>query len=278
MPVRAACLSAVCLFVVTPVPRARAQAAPPVPAVYAEARAERGGDALAKVQSLQLVYVVEQVGSGRVNAPGGGLPGRMDADPPHAIEQLWIAPPGRFLETVSQVGSGIGERRAGLDGDRVIGALSGPAIHREMMRFALGLMLPDPASLTVTFTDLGQAIVDGRTYSGVRAVGPDGECLLMFDAKQRLAITEEQGTFVGGTSHTRGTVDPGSGAVNVQSRETDSSPPKTVLYRQVYSDFKRVDGVELPYTIEQDVAGNRTQLWHLSKVELNPKDIDKAFK
>ena len=224
MPVRAVCLSAVCLFVVTPVPRARAQAGPLVPPVYAEARAERGGDALAKVESLHVVYVIDRVGTGRANGPGGGLPGRMDADPPHAIEQLWIAPPGRFLEMVSMVGGGIGQRRNGLDGDRVIGRRSALADHRALMRFALGLMLVDPASLNVTITDMGQAIVEGRTFSRLRAVGPDGECLLMFDAQHRLVITEEEGTLDGGTAHTRGTVDPSSGTVHVQSKEIDRAP------------------------------------------------------
>ncbi len=100
----------------------------------------------------------------------------------------------------------------------------------------------------------------------------------MFDAQHRLVITEEQGTLAGGTSHTRGTVDPSSGTVHVQSKEVDPFPQETVAYRQVYSDFKRVDGIELPYTIEQDVAGSRTQIWHVSKVELDPKNIDKAFK
>jgi len=200
MPVRAACLSAVCLFVVTPVPRARAQAAPPVPAVYAEARAERGGDALAKIHSLHIVFVVDRVGVGRLKGPGGALPSGIDQDRPHAIEQLWIAPPGRFLETISMAGNGLGGRRDGLDGDRVIGPLPGFSLHRVFMRFALGLMLVDPAELNATLTDLGPATVDGRAYSVV------------------------------------------------------------------------------PYTIEQDVAGSRTQIWHVSKVELNPKGLDKAFR
>jgi hypothetical protein len=37
-------------------------------------------------------------------------------------------------------------------------------------------------------------------------------------------------------------------------------------------------GLSLPTTIEIDLDGHRSQIWHLTHVELNPPDLDKVFK
>lgn len=56
-----------------------------------------------------------------------------------------------------------------------------------------------------------------------------------------------------------------------------ATPPKMVEYRIFFADWKEVDGVQFPHTLQRAVAGTTTEEWTIAKVKMNPKIDAKKF-
>jgi hypothetical protein len=254
-----------------------------IPQPYTAAQAERGGAALANVRGLHVVIVrTRPTEFASPNRGGGGLPpmggmdggpsqlmlgGRMSdpmgALPPTSIIQLWLALPNRFVER-GQV-----SMHLGVDGDRVIGGPSFDVERQLLMRWAVSLLLVDPATFDLTLTDEGQIVVGRQGYDEVQASGPDGfQSMLLFDMHHRLAALQWEATTMHGESQ-RGS--------NGQVSRSGLSPSHTTA-RQDYSDFKRVHGIEFPFTIKVSIGGQLAEIDYVREIDLNPKGLDKAFK
>ena len=52
---------------------------------------------------------------------------------------------------------------------------------------------------------------------------------------------------------------------------------KTIEYRIFFTDWKEVDGIQFPHTIQRATAGTTTEEWTIAKVKLNPKIDAKKF-
>lgn len=56
-----------------------------------------------------------------------------------------------------------------------------------------------------------------------------------------------------------------------------SAPPKMAEHRVYYGDWKDVDGIQFPHTLQRAIAGTTTEEWTIEKVKVNPKIDAKKF-
>jgi hypothetical protein len=56
-----------------------------------------------------------------------------------------------------------------------------------------------------------------------------------------------------------------------------ATPPKMIEYRIFFADWKEVDGIQFPHTMQRAVAGTTTEEWTIAKVKVNPKIDAKKF-
>ncbi len=56
-----------------------------------------------------------------------------------------------------------------------------------------------------------------------------------------------------------------------------ATPQKMVEYRIFFGDWKEVDGIQFPHTLQRAVAGTTTEEWTIAKVKVNPKIDAKKF-
>jgi len=222
--------------------------------VLARARDAVGGvDALARVESLHIAAInnitpgdgspLSGYGWGDWLGPGIGTN--------RQVTHAWLAPPSRFLQRTDTI-------QSGFDGDRAIGtAVSNNDwwIRSSLWRWALPLLLYDPAALGLTVYGEWDAILGNKATNVVEVGGPgDFDMRLYFDSRSnRLLMTQ---FTIGDRS------------------ERDS-----------YSEYKRVRGVgfsiELPFRIRRDIEGSRnltTIEWNVVQYQVNPKDLDRQFK
>ncbi len=265
-------MPSVVLLLVAASTGAFARVEPTTPPAYAAAQARRGGDALRPIRAIHLQIVLRRMGVPIYGAGGGGLTSA-DSDMARtantASVQVWLEPPRRFVESVG--------RAIGIDGQRVIGpgpADSVPARRRRLIHLSLVWLLVDPAQFPLDLTDrgttalqdVGDKTIDGHTLDVVEASGPDDfHSMLYFDQQHRLVLSQERGIAVHGSTSGRG-----SGFADAVRH--------AVTLREAYSDFKRVQGVELPFTVRQSVDGQLIRISNVVHVDVNPADFEKPFK
>jgi hypothetical protein len=63
-----------------------------------------------------------------------------------------------------------------------------------------------------------------------------------------------------------------------QMREAEATPPKLVEYRLFFSDYRKVDGISLPYRIARGVGGKTTEEWDVTSYKVNPSFKADRFK
>jgi hypothetical protein len=63
-----------------------------------------------------------------------------------------------------------------------------------------------------------------------------------------------------------------------QMREAEAAPPKLVEYRLFFSDYRKVDGLSLPYRIARGVGSKTTEEWDITSYKVNPSFKADRFK
>jgi hypothetical protein len=63
-----------------------------------------------------------------------------------------------------------------------------------------------------------------------------------------------------------------------QMREAEATPPKLVEYRLFFSDYRKVDGILLPYRIARGAGGKTTEEWDVTAYKVNPSFKADRFK
>ena len=63
-----------------------------------------------------------------------------------------------------------------------------------------------------------------------------------------------------------------------QVREAEAAPPKLVEYRLFFSDYRKVDGISLPYRIARGLGSKTTEEWGVTSYKVNPSFKPDRFK
>jgi hypothetical protein len=59
-------------------------------------------------------------------------------------------------------------------------------------------------------------------------------------------------------------------ALDKQIRDAEATPPKLVEYRLFFSDYRKVDGVSLPYRIARGLGTKTVEEWDITSYQMNP--------
>jgi hypothetical protein len=66
--------------------------------------------------------------------------------------------------------------------------------------------------------------------------------------------------------------------IEKQRREAEATPPKLVEYTLFFSDYRKVDGVQLPHRIARGTGGKTTEEWDITSYKVNPAFKADRFK
>jgi hypothetical protein len=66
--------------------------------------------------------------------------------------------------------------------------------------------------------------------------------------------------------------------IEKQMKEAEATPPKLVEYRLFFSDYRKVDGVSLPYHIARGLGAKTTEEWDITSYKVNPSFKADHFK
>jgi hypothetical protein len=66
--------------------------------------------------------------------------------------------------------------------------------------------------------------------------------------------------------------------IEKQMKEAEAAPPKLVEYRVFFSDYRKVDGVSLPYHIARGLGAKTTEEWDITSYKVNPSFKADRFK
>ena len=206
------------------------------------ARAAIGSDeALAHVHGLHVVFTVRR---GTVRTP---------------TQQIWLAPPTRFLERANRFSYGF-------DGRRIIGVnppwlpANGPPDRYAFLHWSLALLLYDPPALGVSIIDRGTEKLGRHSVHVLQATAGDSDFYLRlyFDPdSHRLVRTD--GTRI--------------------SVAADQLFATEIPEQDIYGGYRRVDGVELPFNIVRNIVDGQgtTMILDVVNYEVNPKNLDVVF-
>lgn len=171
----------------------------------------------------------------------------------------------------------------------------------ELSRLMLGWFGQAHPGLKATYTYAGEAeSPDGKAH--VIQIKADGgfdaklfidqatnmPLMLSYEAPQAVRITRPAAPagapVIGdGRGGARGGGAGGAAAAHTpddiqkQIDAARNTPPKMVEHRVYYGDWKEVDGIQFPHSLQRATGGTTTEEWTVEKVKVNPKIDAKKF-
>lgn len=155
--------------------------------------------------------------------------------------------------------------------------LGGMNFHQnEMFRTTLALLLTQPQGVDTIFTYAGEAEVDGNNCDIVEAANGSSSVKLFLDKSTHLPrMISYQGMkplmFKLSRDDKNEAVTSGKIIVNKFDK------PETAEFQIRFSDYRRVNGVLLPYRWTQTIGGSADETVDVSSYEINPANIDEKF-
>ncbi len=147
-------------------------------------------------------------------------------------------------------------------------------MKQDFVRQWMGWLFEPPASLGITFRSAGQEDSKGVKLDVVEASGPDQfNAKLYFDSashrlvkiRYRAPQPRMQRVMMGGGGRAEGPPPP-------------QEPPADADYESNYSDFRAVDGIQIPHKIVRTMNGEPADETELKKVRINPNLKPDRFK
>jgi hypothetical protein len=174
------------------------------------------------------------------------------------------------------------------------------AHQNEMVRTTLSLLLTAPEGVDVGYTYAGEESVDGSPCDVINVEGAGSSFKLYLDKSSHLpkmigyqAAKPMVFTFRTKEDGAKGAVT-GSGepqVITVRTRGGDATPaggetqvfarrmaaPEMAQFQIKFSDFRNVNGVQLPYRWTQTVGGKDDEVIDITGYDVNPANIAEKF-
>lgn len=151
--------------------------------------------------------------------------------------------------------------------------------QNELLRTTLSLLLTAPEGLDITYKYIGEGNVDGNLVEIVEAVSAGTTIKLFLDKSTSLPrMVSYQGiqpTFVFKVKANEVKPD-GNGEVKVFTREMPAPQPVEIQVK--YSDYRSVNGLQLPFKWTQTAGGKADETVEITSYEVNPANIADKFK
>ena len=151
--------------------------------------------------------------------------------------------------------------------------------QNEILRFALGLLLTAPQGMDVEYTSGGEANLDGTACNIVVAAFGGSTYKLFLDSSSNLPVamnyTGMQMPHVMRFDQDKATV-PGDGSKDRVFFRKEIAP-ETAEFQVRFSDYRSVNGVQLPFRWVQTIAGATDETFEATAYEINPANIAEKF-
>ena len=151
--------------------------------------------------------------------------------------------------------------------------------QNELLRVTLSLLATPPAGMDVAYTYAGERDVDGTSCNVVNAEFGGSSITLYLSKVSSLPV------MVSYQGHAMPTVmrfhskPPVTGEPKEKiAFEHKLDAPALAEVQVRYSDYRTVNGVQLPYKWTTSVAGQTTEVFDVTNYEINPANIAEKFK
>lgn len=174
---------------------------------------------------------------------------------------------GPEIEKVVIAGHGDQLKMAGHHGAR----------QNELLQTTLSLLLTAPEGMDVSYTFVGEGDVDGAACNIVNAsFGGSNIKLYLSKASSLPVMVSYQGHPMPRVMHFKTKVPEGA-APDVVTFSHKVDAPAMVEYNVRFSDYRGVDGVQLPFKWTTTVAGQPSEVFDVTGYEINPANIAEKF-
>jgi hypothetical protein len=171
------------------------------------------------------------------------------------------------------------------DGKRVVIEKAHRAEHEgmrqnELLRLTLGLLLSAPEGMDVDYTFAGEGDVDGTTCSIVNAEFAGSSIKLYISKASSLPV------MIAYTGHqmpqifqfkVEGPKTGDDAKKDVVFFKKDMAEPADAEFQIRFSDYRGVNGVQLPYRWTTTVNGKADETFDVNAYEINPSNISEKF-
>jgi hypothetical protein len=167
--------------------------------------------------------------------------------------------------------------------NRVEGGAAREAIskHNELLRLTLGLLLTAPKGVEVNYTLGGDGNVDGIACNIVNAEFDGQTYRLYFDKSSNLPVMLSYAAMTEPMVVSFKTAEPKTGGTEKDTvflTKTLEGPPSASVECSVkYSDYRNVNGVQLPYKWTQSTGADTNETFDITSYEINPANIADKF-
>jgi hypothetical protein len=151
--------------------------------------------------------------------------------------------------------------------------------NNELLHALLGLLLSTPAGMDVSYTYGGEQQVDSRPCNVVVAtVGGDSVKLYLDSSSNLPVMIAYTGTDMPAViKFDKPVAPPADGQKDVIFFRSEGGPGQSAEFQVRFSDYRSVDGVQLPYKWVTTVNGAASETLDVSGYEVNPANIADAF-
>jgi hypothetical protein len=153
--------------------------------------------------------------------------------------------------------------------------------HNELLRLTLGLLLTAPQGLDVNYTFGGESDVDGTACNIVVAdVGGSAYKIYLGKSSNLPVMMTFTGMRMPNVMFFKkegGAADTDSKDKMVFTRTVDGPAAETAEFQVKFSDYRAVNGVQLPYKWTQSVGGTADEVFDVTSYEVNPANIAEKF-
>jgi hypothetical protein len=252
--------------------------------IVKQARAAMGGEKLASIRSLSAA------GSYRRSVGERELAGELEFDmifPDKFLKTETFSPvPGMEITRFDAVNGDrawMDSKQSGSGGGMVVirrpggnssqgQAMQQQAIQADFARLLLGWLLTTPASFPVEFSYLGEAEAPDGRADAIEVKGPSGfNARLFLDQKTHLPLML---TYRGRQPRMQVNQAGGGSREEIEKKikeaEAAMAAAPEVEFQINFSDYRQIDGLQLPHRLTQSVEGQVNEEWEIKKFKLNP--------
>lgn len=153
--------------------------------------------------------------------------------------------------------------------------------HNDIVRFALGLLLTAPQGVDVEYTSAGEANVGGTPCNVINASVGDSVYKLFLDAASNLPVAMN---YTGINMPRIMRLDPSTAPAPAPADGSKdvlvfrkAGAPETAEFQVTFSDYRSVNGVQLPFRWVQTIGGAADEIFEATSYEINPANIAEKF-
>jgi hypothetical protein len=152
--------------------------------------------------------------------------------------------------------------------------------QNELLRVTLGLLATPPAGMDVNYTYAGERDVDGTTCNVVNAeFGGSAVTLYLAKTTSLPVMVSYQGRAIPTVMRFHAAKAPADGEPREKVIFDHKIPAPELAEIQVrYSDYRSVNGVQLPYKWTTSMGGQTSEVFDVTSYEINPANIAEKFK